>query len=82
MRLNGGGNATAQSDCIQSRSFAKALEDSHLSGQHIPFVNRGDGALGFVFNTFHGIADKNACSVDHDFIRGFAFGRSGFLRTE
>ena len=38
-RLDGGGNPLAKADRIHRRALGEALEHSHLSGEHVAFVN-------------------------------------------
>jgi hypothetical protein len=65
LRLDGGCDSAAQGDGVDGSALAEALEDSHLRGEHVSFVNRGDGALGFMVEAFGGIGDEDAGGVNH-----------------
>jgi hypothetical protein len=65
LRLDGGSDSAAQGDGVNGSALAETLEHSHLRGEHVSFVNRGDGALGFVVDAFCGIGDEDAGGVNH-----------------
>src|SRR5579863_505721 len=73
LRLDGSSDVSPQRDGVESRALAKTLEDCKLGGEHIAFVHRGDGALGFVFDAFHGVADEDLRGINHGFAGGLAF---------
>lgn len=49
--LNCGGNISAQADGVYGRALGESLEDCHLRGEHVAFVNYAERATCFLFNT-------------------------------
>ena len=67
---------------LNGRALGETLQDGHLRGEHVALVDGGDGALGFVFDTFGGVSDKHARGVNHGLRCGFALRCGGFLCAE
>ena len=63
--LHRSSNFAAQRDRVHRRALGKAFQDSHLCGEHVSFVDRGDGALGFVFGALRGFGDEDPRGVNH-----------------
>src|SRR5258708_8749727 len=63
--LYGGGDLPAESDGVHRSALCETLQNGHLRGEHVAFVDRGDCALGFVFDTLCSVVDKTPRGVNH-----------------
>src|SRR2546427_2930185 len=80
--LNGSGHAAAQGDGVDWSALRETLQYSNLSGEHVAFVDSGDGPLGLVIDALGGVVDEHARGIDHSLRCGFAFRCRGFLRAK
>src|SRR5208337_4094507 len=52
LRLDRGGDAATESNGVHGWALAKPLQHGQLRHQHIPFMHRRNGSLGFVVHAF------------------------------
>src|SRR5260370_720457 len=57
------GDAAAQRDGVHWGALREALQDGHLRGQHVAFMDGGDGALGFRLEALGGVLDEGARGI-------------------
>ena len=62
--------------------LAKRLRTAICGGEHIAFMNGGEGAAGVVLDAVGGIMNENARGIEHDAGSLFTARCGGFLRAQ